>query len=217
MDFAQVKRWMQKMNQIMDLYEKEEEFTQTEKELLLDYNKRIKEQILLLKTLVEQDPIPVRLEPTPVIKSEPIPVVQAPPVIEEKIIVHESKPMVQEPEVKTIEPITSQPLVERDYSRYNSLFEHLHVTDLAEKLTITPIKDLKSAFGLNEKILAQNELFGGNSVAFDECLSTLNKMENFGQAKSFICEQLISKYAWDDVAKSEIVKKTIKTIYRRYL
>ncbi|MFZ1298303.1 MAG: hypothetical protein WAT16_09695, partial [Saprospiraceae bacterium] len=49
MEFNNVRKWMQKMNTILEIYSKEESFTQSEKNLLLDYNQKIRESILTIK------------------------------------------------------------------------------------------------------------------------------------------------------------------------
>lgn len=39
--------------------------------------------------------------------------------------------------------------------------------DLSEKLESTPITNIQKSMGLNERILTQNELFGGEKSSFD--------------------------------------------------
>ncbi|MBK7466757.1 MAG: hypothetical protein IPJ43_08015 [Saprospiraceae bacterium] len=67
MEFSQVKKWIHKMNQIMDLYEDEQGFTLKEKELLLDYSKRINDSVQALLTVDEQNPPIKAKEVAPII------------------------------------------------------------------------------------------------------------------------------------------------------
>ena len=54
MDFAQLKKWLNKMDSILEVYSSNEEFTQTEKNLLLDYLKRIEQQIQAIQVEDEE-------------------------------------------------------------------------------------------------------------------------------------------------------------------
>ena len=89
MDFTQVRKWMLKMNNIMDLYEKEEGFTSTEKDLLLDYNKRIKDHINSLQTYIEEVPPIISTPPAAVPTPLPISHIQPTELEVQKTNTHE--------------------------------------------------------------------------------------------------------------------------------
>ncbi len=220
MDFTQVRKWMLKMNNIMDLYEKEEGFTSTEKDLLLDYNKRIKDHINGLQTYIE-DVLPLIATQTVEMPSvNPISQIKPIEVEVEKIMLPEPivELKIEEPKLEIVEKQSMPNHFETATTeQYKVLFDHLDVHDLAEKLTITPIKDLRTAFGLNERILAQNDLFDGNKTALEDFLNTVNNFSNFSEAKSFLCNQIIPKYKWTQEDKLPIGKKIIKATYRRFL
>ena len=219
MEFSQVKKWIHKMNQIMDLYEDEQGFTLKEKELLLDYSKRINDSVQALLTVDEQNPPIKAKEVAPIIPEvkpeiqfiEPI---EVPKKIEVVIPVAQTFEPIAE---KIITPVYETTQVPVDNTKFKSLFDHLNVNDLAEKLTITPIKDLTSALGLNERVLAQNELFDGNKLHLEEFLRSTNSLNSFEEAKSILVNDLIPKYKWNEDTKSEIAKKLIKIVYRRFL
>ena len=207
------------MNQIMDLYEDEQGFTLKEKELLLDYSKRINDSVQALLTVDEQNPPIKAKEVAPIIPEvkpeiqfiEPI---EVPKKIEVVIPVAQTIEPIAE---KIITPVYETTQVPVDNTKFKSLFDHLNVNDLAEKLTITPIKDLTSALGLNERVLAQNELFDGNKLHLEEFLRSTNSLNSFEEAKSILVNDLIPKYKWNEDTKSEIAKKLIKIVYRRFL
>ena len=55
---------------------------------------------------------------------------------------------------------------------------HLHVDapekTVADKLSRQPIKDLKSAIGLNQKFLFMNDLFEGENELFNNAINKIN-------------------------------------------
>src|SRR6185436_5406268 len=59
MDFSNIKKWMQKMNNILELYGKDESFTQSEKNLLLDYNQKIREAISSISVEDSEEHTPI--------------------------------------------------------------------------------------------------------------------------------------------------------------
>ena len=79
-----------------------------------------------------------------------------------------------------------------------------------------PIKDIKKAMGLNERIFTVNELFGGDQAIFDLTTDTLNKLPDFTQAKNFLMRNAASKYNWDKKGKKSKAKNFIKLVKRRY-
>jgi hypothetical protein len=59
-----------------------------------------------------------------------------------------------------------------------------------------PIKDLKTAIGINEKFLFINELFKGNMKDYTDTILRLNDMTHLEDAKD-ILDGLFQKYNWD--------------------
>ncbi|MEP7196821.1 MAG: hypothetical protein ABI851_09885 [Saprospiraceae bacterium] len=204
------------MNQILELYENNDEFTNTEKNLLIDYTERIKSEILKLKILeLDQEEA----------EDEVVQMVQeakghnAPPT---KI----SEPIHQEKKVEVTEPIKQAELVSADKvsnnfdsntNHYPQLFEHLNVQDVYSKLELKPLSDIKLGMGLNEKIQAQNELFNGDKIAFDEIIQSLNQCPDFSSSKNLLCEFVIPKYNWVNPTKEKTVLAFIKLVKRRHL
>ncbi|MBI1267634.1 MAG: hypothetical protein GC193_09430 [Cryomorphaceae bacterium] len=68
---------------------------------------------------------------------------------------------------------------------------------IGEKLSKSPIADLKKAIGLNQKFLFINTLFAGDAIAYDEAVSEINKMPSFSEAE-VKCSELRVKYKWSD-------------------
>ncbi len=89
--------------------------------------------------------------------------------------------------------------------------------ELSDRLSRSPIKDLRKAFAINERMLVINDLFGGNYEKFNETLDILNTKYSFEEAKSYIIRHLIDTYQWLDEEKSEQAIEFIKLVERRYL
>lgn len=81
---------------------------------------------------------------------------------------------------------------------------------IADKLMLQPIKDLKSAIGINDKFQFINELFGGNADDYNQTIAAINTAENKAAAM-----ELISKKDWS--SKKALAKSFYTLIERRFL
>ncbi len=88
-------------------------------------------------------------------------------------------------------------------------------TSLIEMLKHTPISDLKSAIGINEKFQFINELFGGNYEDYNASIDLLNKCKSFTDAEIFIAENIFDKYTWE--AENRNVADFMDLVERRFL
>lgn len=207
MDFQGVKKYISKLEQVMALYADHEELSNSEKQLMVDYLRRIYQQVQSLPTSAETE--------MPDFPKEDKTTSTA-PVEEKKFLDHSDKPKndVNIPS-PALEGISELPKL-LSSSPYDHLFEHWKVADLSEKLELTPIKDLRSGLGLNERILAQNELFGGKKEEFDRILSELNLLPNLESCKSYLIEKVIPVFHWDQHDKEKYVESFLKLILRRH-
>lgn len=219
MDFAQLKKWLNKMDSILEVYSSNEEFTQTEKNLLLDYLKRIEQQIQAIQ-VEDEETKPIALPPVLTNAVEYTPPISK---IKKEVVSEPNQP--PSPEVEKI----SQPKSSNNTNQhqnatlsvqqpeYDHLFNHLIVTDLSAKLELMPLKSLITGMGLNEKIVAQNELFNGDKSAFDKVIHDLNQLSDFETAKAYLVEHIIPKYDWTHKDKKKSVESFLKLTWRRYL
>ncbi|WP_439183431.1 hypothetical protein [Carboxylicivirga taeanensis] len=74
-----------------------------------------------------------------------------------------------------------------------------------------PVKDVRQAFGLNDRFYYQRELFSNNADLFNQTLDQINHMETYGSAISF----LQSNYSWE--ANEEAAESFYKSIKRRFI
>lgn len=59
---------------------------------------------------------------------------------------------------------------------------------LAEKLQQNPVRDLKSAIGINDKFLFVNELFGGSMEKYNKSIENLNDLKTLNGAMIYLNE-----------------------------
>ena len=85
---------------------------------------------------------------------------------------------------------------------------------LGTRLHQNPIKDLKSAIGINEKFQFINELFNGSMQDYTQAVTELNLFNNLEEAIEFV-DILKFKYNWD--INSDAYHKVMDFIRRRYL
>jgi hypothetical protein len=179
-----------------------------------DTSKKRPTLVFNTETSATSKEIPVKKEE----KQEPVkkePVVEKPvekTVLKETPKKQEPSPIV-EPEATAKETTSSDGFNED----YDELFLFKEATDLSQKLSATPLKDLNKALGLNEKFLYINELFGGDVAKFQAAIKVLNDEENFDTARSYVESELIETYNWMKKVKTPIAKDFVKLVRRRYL
>jgi len=96
------------------------------------------------------------------------------------------------------------------------LFEVNAVSELSDKLSQSPVKDLTKAMGINERIFTVNELFGGNQDEFNNLMVALNGMPNYDEARTVLMKSAASKYDWDTPAMQKKARTFIKLVQRRF-
>ena len=84
---------------------------------------------------------------------------------------------------------------------------------IADKLHHNPIKDLKTAIGINEKFLFVNQLFEGNLQNYSAAIEKINSVNDLSTAKQ-IAADLAGQMNWDD--KNEHVKNFMELLERRF-
>jgi hypothetical protein len=77
-----------------------------------------------------------------------------------------------------------------------------------------PIKDLKSAITLNDKMLFVRDLFNGYSLAYSEAIEILNRFSNFDDAERFLKTNYVEKNHWAD--KPATNEKFFDLLKRRF-
>jgi len=87
-------------------------------------------------------------------------------------------------------------------------------TELQEKLALDPIKDLKTAIGINDKFQFISTLFNGDEKAFEQGVKTINGFKIYAEAQFWIKSNLREQNNWDETA--EVVKAFDLLVKRRF-
>jgi hypothetical protein len=238
MNLTQAKTQLEK---IIALYKSmsadEKNISAIERDLMLGYIRSLYENFLDNSTPSVSPPVENRTAPNVVSTPKPPPPPPAPPkpiVVEAppppappKPIVVETPPPPPPPapepvryEAPTPEPVRYQAPVEREANsgsaEIDALFENASDKELSDRLANTPLNDLTKAFGLNDRLLMQNELFGNNKAVFDEILKDLNNASSFDSAKGYLID-FAKRYHWAaNPERQKHAKSFIKTVRRRF-
>ena len=112
------------------------------------------------------------------------------------------------PKLETVEP----KITESISKEINATITN---TELQEKLALDPIKDLKAAFGINDKFQFIATLFGGDEKAFEQAVKTINGFKIYAEAQFWIKSNLREQNKWDDT--TDVVKAFDLLVKRRFV
>ena len=88
------------------------------------------------------------------------------------------------------------------------------VKEVKDHLVMEPIKDLRSAIGINDKFQFIQELFAGDEKSFEVGIKTINAFKIFPEAQFYIKRELREKNNWNE--ESNVVKQFDQLIKRRF-
>ena len=224
MNKAKFKKYLKKLKQYDKLLDKSKEpLSPLERDLILDYIRKMYEAVLADNNYEEKHPkhkikhiknkqdkkVPPQVEtPSPVED-----------ILKDEAEMDTAGETVQAPEVKqaNVEPPIEENTAVDFSPEFLSIFEDKKGHDLSDKLSMLPIADLKKAFSINERIFTVNELFGGDESEFENALTVLNSLSGFEDAKQFLLKEIAPKYDWDNGKKIKKAANFIKIVKRRYL
>lgn len=236
MDLQQAKILLNKINALYkNLSIDEGSISSIERDLMLSYIRQ------LYDTFVNDEPTPVRAErrtrttknaapAAPAPKQEPPAKEYTPPKIIEipdslKDLANEPVPAPPapkpkpkpepRPEPKPEPKVTASAPLSPNAVNIDSLIDHKKATELSEKLSARPIRDLTRALAINDRLLYSNELFGKNQEALNNALERLNSLMRFEEAIPLLSE-LAGQFDWLDKEKKATAKEFIKLVQRRY-
>ena len=107
--------------------------------------------------------------------------------------------------------IVEAPVVEISQPNITEVKE---VREVKDHLVLEPIKDLRSAIGINDKFQFIQELFGGDEKSFEVGIKTINAFKIFPEAQFYIKRELREKNNWNE--ESNVVKQFDQLIKRRF-
>ncbi len=177
----------------------------------------VEEEPQVVPEAVEEKTIAVPTE-TPVEIIVPAPITpEAVPALE--IPDNEPTPtmgQIPEPSVDTLSMPKVPENLPHSSPKVDALFNIVTGNDLSSRLAETAVPDLARAFGLNEKILIINDLFGGQQNEYDQVIQKLNGYNNYEAAQELLY-RMANRFNWAAETKETRAKNFIKIVRRRYL
>ncbi len=243
MNVKQAKILLEKINRLFQSMTMDDHISEIEKELMRNYVKSLYEEFMPdggVKAAPIQKAAPIKVAPpvkeVPKVVERPVRVERVappPPKVEvapepapkpkpepapapRPVVVETPKVEKKAPPVKVVAPPTPKPAKAKISEDQEELFEFKEATDLSERLSQSPIKDLNKAMGINERILTTNELFDGNGDAMKDALSTINRLSNFDEAKDYLAN-IAEIYDWTSKKKKKKAKVFVKLVRRRFV
>lgn len=243
MNVKQAKILLEKINRLFQTMTMDDHISEIEKELMRNYVKSLYEEFMPdggAKVTPIQKAAPIKVAPPvkevarvvePPVRVERVVETPSPPKVEvvpepapkpkpapapRPVVVETPKVEKKAPPVKVAIPSPSKSTKSKISDDQEELFEFKEATDLSERLSQSPIKDLNKAMGINERILTTNELFDGNGDAMKDALSTINRFSNFDEAKDYLAN-IAGIYDWTSKKKKKKAKVFVKLVRRRFV
>lgn len=85
---------------------------------------------------------------------------------------------------------------------------------VAEKFHRAPIESVARSISLNQKFRFINQLFNGNSNAYNQAVEEIDTLDNYGQALDLVSYRYASQYLWD--MSSDEVSELVEILKRRF-
>jgi hypothetical protein len=100
-------------------------------------------------------------------------------------------------------------------SSLNDKFQGQVKKNLADKLKLSPISDLKTAISLNQRIAFINKLFNGDDKEYKKVLNFITDSRNFSEAKYYLQSEVGPVHNWNE--QDELVQEFMELVYRKFL
>ena len=98
-----------------------------------------------------------------------------------------------------------------------NLFTVQKGSDLLSKLGSKPVTLIENAMGINERIFTINELFQSDRDLFQKTVDTINRLENYDQAKEYLMEGIAKELNWASAEKIEKATEFIRLVQRKFI
>jgi len=92
--------------------------------------------------------------------------------------------------------------------------ERAEPTSVAEAFHRSPIESIAKSISLNQKFRFINQLFNGQTSAYEQAIAELDKVGNYGQALDLISYRYASQFMWD--MSSDEVGELVEILKRRF-
>ncbi|MEM7102634.1 MAG: hypothetical protein AAF502_05815 [Bacteroidota bacterium] len=129
-------------------------------------------------------------------------------------VLKEAEKKVVTPDAKPTPPTSSAPAFDEDLEE---LFETGDAMDLSQKISMRPIKNIKKAISINDRLLFINELFNKDAPAMESVISAINDLNSFDQARLYLEQKVINQYNWVAKKRKKKAMEFIHVVRRRFL
>lgn len=162
----------------------------------------------VIYTLDEDDNMPPEPEEDSFVAYKPVP--QPTPPVTEFIPASNFDPLLEIPTLS--QHLQEKPLSAEPVSLNDMLKKHDE--ELGNKLTDTPIKDLRKGVGINDRFAFINELFRGDEAMYERSIKTINAFNIYPEAEYWISRELKLKLGWQ--TDSPLVAHFDQLVKRRF-
>ncbi len=156
----------------------------------------------------KQESIPMPEQPLPFNNPNPPKSVESAPV---EPVKEEEPAAAAENQINIIDQIDEAPTPK---SLNDQLAANQSGDNLAKKLAMQPIDNLKTSIGINQKFLFMNDLFKGEHMDFHAVIDRIDAMTESEEAMTYLV-QLREQYNWD--MESESALNFTELVERRFL
>ena len=212
MNFQKANKQLKKIQKLFSAFEDQEKLSRIEHDLLLSYIRDLYETVAIAEGKKDKKASKNGKGHSDQIRKEYQQPVAKPIEKQVKTEVPKPEPAQEAPAIE-VKPAVEEAKISEEIL---ALFTSPEVSELSEKLSLTPIKDLKKAMGVNEWIFTQNELFGGKADLFTETVEALNKMSNFDDACTYLAGGVATDLDWAEEKRKKKAEKFIQLVRRRY-
>jgi len=100
--------------------------------------------------------------------------------------------------------------------RFESIFTERSTKDLSDQFQQEKVVTIEGAMAINERILAINELFGGDHNVFMETVGRINNMTDFTSARNYLIQNAAERFSWDSDERAPIASDFIQLVRRKF-
>lgn len=117
--------------------------------------------------------------------------------------------------VETTEATPTNPVAVSD--ALSAIFAQADVNELSDRLSMSPIKDMTKAMGINERIFTVKELFGGDNDVFNSILQRINGCSSYDEASEYLLTGIARDQDWANESKLKKAETFMKLVKRRFV
>lgn len=155
---------------------------------------------------------PTRPAPTPQVIQQ---------IVQEEIVPEPIAAVPQQPAAApTPEPAPATPAAPESVDVSDALsviFAQADVNELSDRLSMSPIKDMTKAMGINERIFTVKELFGGDNDVFNSILQRINGCSSYDEASEYLLTGIARDQDWANESKLKKAETFMKLVKRRFV